>query len=490
MYKMRVLSQGKYEDRGYSNEESIAYLQLQKPVEINAFLTYNYGMDDDRFPLSFMTEGQGTSGTVDIATVQWTWSTMGRMKFTDFVTYFNAANTKPGLGGAEFEVHFSTHWFIEQYGLIAPDGKTQVRVQKDLGESAYGYGYILKLTSPNPNAFIDPEMLAKGKYWSMSAPTVSESYSKGNRSNSMGPGKMTSQLEFQRYSKEIAGNLANVITEYEFKTKGGGTSKLWINEEMRQFHLNMRVMNEERLWMAEYNRNANGEVILKDRDNGKPIPHTSGMLEICRESNYDTYGEYLPLNKIKRTVGDVIDRDTDTGTMDIVLMGGKGFLEDFDEAMKMDAKENGFLTPLGDKEIQGMGGNLEYGAYFRKYKTVDGHTITAKHCSFFDKGTIAEAAKQNGMIHPRSGLPITSHQACFIDFSSYEGHRNVRMVRQKGQIYKAKVIEGMTDIPACWGLPNTNHAATEVDMARYEVKSSLGLQVDNSNKMFLLKCVL
>lgn len=490
MYKMRILSQGKFEDRGYSNEESVAYLQLQKPVEINAFLTYNYGMDDDRFPLSFMTEGQGSSGTVDVATVQWTWNTMGRMKFTDFVTYFNTSNTKPGLGGAEFEVHFSTHWFIEQYGLIAPDGKTQIRVQKDLGESAHGYAYLLKLTSPNPNAFVDPALLAKGMYWSMSAPTVSESYSKGNRSNSMGPGKMTSQLEFQRYSKEIAGNLANVITEYEFKTASGGTSRLWINEEMRQFNLTMRVMNEERLWIAEYNRNTNGEVLLKDRDNGKPIPHTSGMLEICRESNYDTYGEYLTLSKIERTIGDVLDRDTDTGTMNIVLMGGKGFLQDFDNAMKMDAKENGFLTPLGDKEIQGVGDNLEYGAYFRKYKTVEGHTITAKHCSFFDKGTIAEAAKQNGMIHPRTGLPITSHQACFIDFSTYDGHRNVRMVRQKGQIYKAKVIEGMTDIPACWGLPNTNHAATEVDMARYEVKSSLGLQVDNSNKMFLIKCVL
>lgn len=490
MYKMRVLSQGKYDDRGYSNEESIAYLQLQKPVEINSFLTYNYGMDDDRFPLSFMTEGQGSSGTVDIATVQWTWATMGRMKFTDFVTYFNIANSKPGLGGAEFEVHFSTHWFIEQYGLIAPDGITQVRVQKDLGESPYGYGYLLKLTSPNPNAYIDPEMLAKGKYWSMSGPTVSESYSKGNRSNSMGPGKMSSQLEFHRYSKEIAGNLANVITEYEFKNNNGGTSRLWINEEMRQFNLTMRLMNEERLWLAEYNRNVNGEVPLTDRDNGKPIPHTSGMLEICRESNYDTYGEILPLSKIKRTIGDVLDRDTDSGNMDIVLMGGKGFLEDFDESMKIDAKENGFLTPLGDKEIQGSGSGLEYGAYFRKYKTVDGHTITAKHCSFFDKGTIAEAAKQNGMIHPRSGLPITSHQACFIDFSSYEGQRNVRQVRMKGKIYKAKVIEGMTDIPACWGLPNTNHAATVVDMARYEVQSSFGLQVNNANKMFLMKCVL
>lgn len=487
---MRVLSQGRFEDRGYSNEESIAYLQLTKPVEINAFLTYNYGMDDDRFPLSFMTEGQGSSGVVDIATVQWTWNTMGRMKFTDFITYFNTANTKPGLGGAEFEIHTSTHWFIEQYGLIGPDGKTQLRIQKDLGESPYGYAYLVKMTNPNPDAFVDPEMLAKGKYWSMSAPTVSESYSKGNRSNSMGPGKMASQLEFHRYSKEIAGNLANVVTQYQFKNGSGGTSNLWINEEMRQFILTMRVMNEERLWVAEYNRNLNGEIGLRDRDNGKPIPHTSGMFEICRESNYDTYGEFLTLGKLKRIVDDVLDRDTDTGSMEVVLMAGKGFMEDFDDAIKRDSKDNGFLTPLGEKEIQGSGYGLEYGAYFRAYKTVDGHRITVKHCSFFDKGTIAEAAKQNGYIHPRTGLPITSHQAAFIDFSMYEGQRNVRMVRQKGQVYKAKVIEGMTDIPPCWGLPNTNHAATDIDNARYEIKSSLGLQVNNSTKMFLLTCVL
>lgn len=489
-YKMREIARGEYDDRGYSNEESIANLQLTYPEDINGFITYNYGMDDDRFPLTFMTEGQGKSGTKDIKTVQWTWKTMGRMKFTDMVTYFNTANTTPGKGGAEFEVHFATHWFIEQFGLVAPDGQTQVRIQKDLGESPYGYAYLLKLTSPNPEAYVDLRWLEKGMYWSMTAPTVSESYSKGNRSNVMGPGRMTSQLEFQRYSKEIAGNLANVVTKYEFKSKEGGTSNIWINEEMKQFHLTMRVMNEERLWLAEYNRNENGEIGLKDRDNGKPIPHTSGMLEICRESNYDTYGEYLTLAKIKRTIGDVLERDTDTGKMNIVLMGGKGFLEDFDEAMKMDAKENGFLTPLGEKEIQGSGYGLQYGAYFRTYKTVEGHTITAKHCSFFDKGTIAEAAKQNGMIHPRTGYPITSHQACFIDFSTYEGSQNVRIVRQVGQIYKAKVLKGMSDVPASWGVADSNFIATEIDMSRYEIKSSLGLQVNNSTKMFLLKCVL
>lgn len=487
---MRTLSVGKFDDRGYSNEESIANLQLQKPVEINAFLTYNYGKDDDRFPLTFLTEGRGSAGVVDVDTVQWTWKTMGRLKFDDFVTYFNTANTKPGVGGSDFEVHFSTHWFIEQYTLTAPDGHTQVRIQRDLGESAHGYGYILRLMSPNPDAFIDPEMLAVGKYWSMGAPLVSESYSKGNRSNTMGPGQMTSQLEFHRYSKEIAGNLANVVIEYEFEGSDGGKNKLWINEEMRQFNVTMRIANEERLWMAEYNRNANGEVSLKDMDNGKPIPTTAGMLEICRESNYDTYGEYLTLNKIKRTVGDVLDRDTDDGTMNIVLMGGKGFIEDFDEAMRMDAKENGFVTPLGDKMIDGSDAGLTYGKYFRRYKTVDGHTITVKHCSFFDKSTIAETAKKNSMIHPRSGLPITSHQACFIDFSSYNGHQNVRKVRMKGQIYKAKVLKGLTDVPASWGVPETNFISTEIDMSRFEVKDSLGLQVDTATKMFLLQCKL
>lgn len=487
---MRVLETGRYDDRGYSNEESIANLMLQSPVEINAFLTYNYGLDDDRFPLTFMTEGQGAKGTDTVATVQWTWKTMGRMKFIDYVTYFNTSNTKPGLGGAEFEVHFATHWFIEQHGLIAPDG-TQYRIQKDLGESAYGYAYILAPVNPDPTAYCDVDNLVKGTYWSLAAPTVSESYSKGNRSNAMGPGKMTSQLEFFRFSKEVAGNISNVVTKYQFQQgEGGDTTNLWIGEEMRQFGLHMRIMNEERLWLSTYNRLPDGTIKLKDRDNGKPIPRTAGMLEICRESNFDTYGEFLTLTKLERTVGDVLNKDTDDGTMEIVLMAGKGFIQDFQYAIENEAMSKGFITPLGEKKIMDNGNGLAYGKYFNKYITPDGHIITVKHCSFFDKGTIAEAAKANGQIHPRSGLPITSHQACFIDFSTYKGERNVRVIRQKGQEYIAKVIEGMTPIPASWGVATSNRAVTEIDMSSYQIKGTMGLQVNNTTKMFLLQCKL
>ena len=491
MYKLREVSRGNYDDRGYSNEETIAHLMLAKPEEINNVLTYTYGMDDDRFPLTFLTEGQGSVGTVDIASVQWTWKTMGRMKFNDFVLYFNTSNQTPGKGGAMFDVEFKTHWLIEQYGLIAPDGVTQVRIMKDLGEGPHGgYIYRLKLTNPNPNAYVDLENLKEGKYWSMTAPTISESYSKGNRSNVMGPGKMQSQLEFHRYSKEIAGNISNVIVTYEFKTKSGGTTNLWINEEMRQHDIQLRIMDEERLWLAEYNRLPDGTIPLIDPDNGQPIPHTAGMQQICRESNFDTYGEILTLNKIERTIGDVLDKDTDTGSMEIVLACGKGFAQDFDMAIRNDARAEGFATPLGDKMIEDFEGGLSYGKYFRRYKTVDGHVITLKHLPFLDNGTVAENAKANGMVHPRSGLPITSHQAFLIDLSTYQGVRNVRKVRQKGQIYKAGVLKGLTDIPASWGAVPTNSISTEIDMSRYEVKNSYGLQVNNSTKMFQLQCKL
>ena len=159
-------------------------------------------------------------------------------------------------------------------------------------------------------------------------------------------------------------------------------------------------------------------------------------------------------------------------------------------AIRNDARSEGFATPLGDKMIEDFNGGLSYGKYFRRYKTVDGHIITVQGLNFLDHGTIAENAKANGMIHPRTGLPITSHQAFLIDMSSYGGERNVRKVRQKGQIYNAGVIKGLTPIPASWGGVPNNSLGTEIDMSRYEVKNSFGLQVNNSTKMLQLECVL
>jgi hypothetical protein len=77
-----------------------------------------------------------------------------------------------------------------------------------------------------------------------------------------------------------------------------------------------------------------------------------------------------------------------------------------------------------------------------------------------------------------------------LDMSTYEGVRNIRKVRQKGQIYHQGVLKGLTPIPASWGAVPNNSISTTVDKSSYEIKNSYGLQVNNATKMMQLKCVL
>ncbi len=90
--------------------------QLRK----SALLTYNFGMDDDRFPLTFLTEVKVQVIVVDIDTrfrmdLE---KTMGRLSLLTLLL-ISVCQYKPGLGGAEFAVHFYCISFIEQYSLIA-----------------------------------------------------------------------------------------------------------------------------------------------------------------------------------------------------------------------------------------------------------------------------------------------------------------------------------------------------------------------------------
>ena len=48
----------------------------------------------------------------------------------------------------------------------------------------------------------------------------------------------------------------------------------------------------------------------------------------------------------------------------------------------------------------------------------------------------------------------------------------------------------MTPIPASWGVATSNRAVTEIDMSSYQIKGTMGLQVNNTTKMFMLQCKL
>ena len=490
---LKVVSAGNFDNSEHTSENTLVKLMINQPDKLSPKLIRLWGEDSDKLPLTFATLGQGEAGVKKVNDVEYYVNVMGRMTFTDECQYNEyAAGSTPGKNGTPFYLYAKTNRFTVQFGLIGPDGKTRARIMEPGKEiPGRGYRFTCQLKTTNPLASVDPALLAPGKVWVMTAPTVAESLSTGNKTNVMGPGKIKNQIAFNRYSKNIAGNLANKVTNIEFPAEGGGTTNLWINEEMRQFDIQLRQMNEEFNWISEYNRVSDGSVALKDYDSTLPITEGAGVFEQVREVNYDTYGYRLTLDKIKTVISTVFDGTPDDGSMDIALFAGDGFIDDFDMAIKSDINSSGFSIALGDKVISGTNGKLSYGGYFTQYRDVKGNTVTVRPLSMLNKGSIAEVQKANGILHPRTKKPLCSHSALFMDMSKYEGENNVQMVQMTGREEVTGIYKGLSPIPAAWGAVGSDLiTVTKVDESSFEKIFSTGIAIKNTRNCFMLECEL
>lgn len=493
---VRMLSSTQFDSKTYTDENSLVKLMLAEPDKISALVTYLHGEDHTRsFSFLSMTEGQGKMGrentgkTKGINNVEYTYPVMESIPHTMRVVRVVGAGY--GIGHSSFGIVFETNWAPAQYGLLAPDKQTQVQIHGEPKAVADGYLYTVQLKTISNTESCDLSNLVAGKSWVITAPNVTESGSRGNRSNVQGPGWVTNQISFKRYSKEIQGNLANKVVPIVFEgnnTTTGEAKTYWINEEMRQFEIWMRQMNNMDSYISTYNRDINGQIFMVDYENNKPIPTGSGVRETIESvGNYDTYGTTLTLQKLKTTVGDVFWGETDSKVMEVVIHAGQGFMEDFHEAVMNDIATQSMFIPVElTNSMNGKDGYLSYGKYFRQYKTITGHIVTVMHDTMFDVGLLGEMDKANGNLHPRTGYPMSSHTGVFMDYSVYGGERNVVLRYQEGQSYIAKVIPGMSPIPSSWGSVPQGVAATDIDNARYEVKMSRGINIKNPYHCFIL----
>lgn len=493
--EFRTVIKTGYDDKGWTNENSLANAYLTRPDVISPVITHLQGRESDKFPLSFLTEGQkgGIMNTKlnddnsGIGDVQYTYKVIGRMKRGDVLVksdYTEAAGDKPGLGHTYFYLYFKTKWIKRSHSINSEKG-TRARVQREPEQVGQYWKYTCQLITGDGNCWCPVAETQSGIKWSMTgAASVSESDSKGTESNVVTPGEMKNQINIIRRSFTIAGNMANKYVECTFNINGA-TTKLWVDFEVWQHELNFKQDCEEELWYSEYNRDAQGEIHLKDEDSGLPIPMGAGVFQ--QIPNKDTYAE-LTYKKIKNTISDVLTGATDTGKMMITCYAGMGGMEDFDTAMKGDLRANWSLI-ASDLFVSKTEGGLKYGNYFKAYEHVDGHMVVLKHLPMLDYGSQAEIAPR----HPRSGKPITSHQLHFIDQSMYDGELNVKMVHQRGRAYKVGILEGMAKLPSMYFNGNGNtmrDIATDKDRSSVHFLASKGICIRRNTHCFSLICEL
>jgi hypothetical protein len=493
---MKELQATMYDSRTYSDENMLMNFKLIDPVRLSMNLTHLWGRDSDRFPLLSLTEGQGNIVSQKPKTLndtQYIWDVMGRMKHTSPVKGL-VVNTlaKPGLNYQEFEVFFRDNWIIKDYGVYSPDGSWHGRVQGEGEMQGDGtYKYRLVGTSPDKNSFCDPVNFEDGKFWVMSAPMVAASKSDGNRSNSMAPGKMTNQFGFHRFSKNIAGNIANKVTPIQFQLEDengtSGSTNLWMPFELKMFELDRRFYLEEDLWYSEYNRDEFGVIHLKDPRTNEPIPRGAGVRQAIKESGYyDTISE-LTLKKVDTILDSIYGNRVDDTPAEIVVYTGKGGTRMWNNMIMSDAFAKNFTQTLGDNIISG-GEYLTYGRYFNQYRHIDGGVITVKQANIFDHGLKAEQQRKNGDTF--NGLPLNSYTYAFVDQSrTVDGGRNLQMVAEEGREIITGVYKGMSPLPPEWGSFN-DILSTRDDVASYEVMTSQGINFLNPTTSFWLEMVL
>lgn len=439
-----------YNDQQKTDIANISRALMSQPEKLSPLLTYLGGKEDERFPLSMLTEGVGNVRSIE--NLEYQYDVMTRLRRTRPVAVSTTTN-EAGKNGTFFKVTFPDKWFIKDYILVSKTG-VQARIMSDPVPNGKNWDYTLRLVNPSADAFMpEDDIKAGAQFASLFAP-VGVEWSRGNASNWEAPAQVRHKLTTIRKSYQMSGPAKDHVVEMGLPTATGGTSKYWMDFEEWQYMLQWKEECESYYWYGEQSYNEKGVTNMLD-ENGQPVIIGPGLLEQIQ--NKETYS-ILTADKIKNIIRDVFYGMSDGQNKQITLYTGIGGADEFDRAMKEELNRNVYRQYNDGKFVNGSGRNMELGGFFTSYQHVDGHVVRVVKVPMFDHGAVAQASEK----HPATGLPLESYRMVFVDQSNYNGEPNLQMVTRKNREMLRWAVAGST-IPT--GFPGNDLRASDIDGA-------------------------
>jgi len=468
-----------YNDSQMTDMNSLANALLSKPTELSPIITHLAGKDDKRFPLSFLTEGVGNVKSIDRLEYEYRVATHRRR--TRPVAVVPAVTANIGLGGSTFELQFPDKQFIFPYVLVSQSG-VQARIMKEPTQVVGGAGwvYTLQLVNPDPAATMPAADVAAGSLFAQMFAPVGVDFSRGNASNWETPGKVRNKLTTVRKSYHMSGNAKDFVAEFSLPTKGGSTTKLWMDYEEYLHMLDFKEECEMYYWYGQKTYDSNGVTTMKD-ENGQPVIVGPGLLEQIVET--DTYST-MTETKLKNIIGDLFYGMTDASQKQVTLYTGTGGAREFDEALKNHFSGSAGSWKVGGENrfITGSGRSLGLTGYFNSYEHVDGHVINVVKLPIFDHGAVAQARAK----HPVTGYSLESYRMVFVDQSNYDGQNNLQMISKKGREAMRWCVAGSV-VPR--GFSATDTRASDVDGASVHMLKTAGIALKRFDTSLDITCV-
>ena len=468
-----------YNDAQMTDMNSLANALLSKPTELSPIITHLAGKDDKRFPLSFLTEGVGNVKSIDRLEYEYRVATH-RLR-TRPVSKAPSVTTNVGLAGANFELEFPDKHFVFPYVLVSQSG-AQARIMKEpeLAAGGSGWKYTLQVVNPSTTATVPAADVAVGALWAQMFAPVGVDFSRGNASNWETPGLVRNKLTTVRKSYHMSGNAKEFVAEFSLPTKGGSTTKLWMDYEEYLHMLDFKEECEMYYWYGEKTYDANGQTFMKD-ENGQPVIVGPGLFQqIINKDTYSTMTE----TKLKNIIGDLFYGMTDAAQKQITLYTGTGGAREFDEALKSHfaGSAGGWKVGGENRFITGSGRSLGMSGYFTSYEHVDGHSVNVVKLPLFDHGAVAQARAK----HPVTGYSLESYRMVFVDQSNYDGQNNLQLISKKGREMMRWCVAGSV-VPK--GFESTSARASDVDGASVHMLKTAGLALKRFDTSLDIQCV-
>jgi hypothetical protein len=451
-----------YNDAQMTDMNSLSNALLARPTELSPIITHLAGKDDKRFPLSFLTEGVGNTKSID--RLEYEYRVKTHTLKTRPIAIAGAASGA-GAGGATFTLTFPDKHFVFPYVLINSAGE-QVRIMNEPVLVGGNYEYTCRLVNPDLTATLT-NGVDVGDLWASLYAPVGVDFSRGNASNWETPGKVRNKIGTIRKSYHMSGNAKDFVAEFTLPTKGGKTTKLWMDYEEYTHMLNFKEECEMYYWYGQKTYDSAGQTLMND-ENGQPVVVGPGLFE--QIINKDTYST-LTENKIKNIIGDLFYGMTDASQKQVTLYTGTGGAREFDEALKSHFASGGAGNwKIGGENrfITGSGRSLGMSGYFTSYEHVDGHTVNVVKLPLFDHGPVAQARAK----HPVTGYSLESYRMVFVDQSNYDGQNNLQMINKKGRESMRWCVAGSV-VPR--GFDSSSSRASDVDGASVHMLKTAGI---------------
>lgn len=500
-----------YDSKSMLDEDNFYHQRMGSPAELTRKITWILGDYTKNYPISLMTlGGTGLGGdalnnaAIELDDVQFTYPVMGRMNKACLCssTPYSSADSI-GIGNSKFKLRFPDNWF-KRFFIIQSSRGIQAYIHGDPDPLPTGeVEYTVSLDPASATDTCPLSEVSSGAAWAAITTAVPESRSRTTESKMVVPGKYKNQMTFMRHGFSWAGNAANKmmridVTKPATDSAPALTSNVWMDFAMWQYEIEWLSIREHNYWYSRYNRQTNGEILLKDDKTGKPIPRGAGILEQIQ--NTSTYAS-LTYNYLSNQIGDALFGQSDTSGITITLHTGLGGKREFHKAIMAAGATvlGGFIGTVAEKFVTGSGYNLALGGYYDTFYHIDGYIVKVKHNPIFDMGNVAMAQQAGGYVHPETGWPLESYRMVFIDDNDYDGMPNIQHVHEKGRPYLHAIIPGLTPMPRSLQIAGSNlsytdkgsagFAVTDVDESAYTRLASCGIQIRRANRCFDFQCI-